>query len=274
MALASGALAFPNVPWDSAVALGVTKGKPFNEGVVFINGKYLPPPYVIERWGTGIRINGCKVSGQVIDWSEFLKTQGGVKVTTQTAPAAAPEPSPVELAPEPGSSEDDTDSSLDDLFDDDSSAKKPKAKAKARKSVRKASPVAKSTTSYSLEGSFVPNEASKALLARINAIRTEIDRTLRLGGFVCFGDSYSRVSGDARTTERMMQRLPEIMQRSETKQEFQDAIREANLVFLLDRLCDDLYRNRIDYRLLRDRYQQMESDKELKSALGVSGGLY
>ena len=112
---ATGAFAFQPIPKEGAKALGVTRGKPFSAGVVFINGKYIEPPYVVERWGTGIRINKEPVTGQVIDWNEFLKTQEGVKVEkrTETVPAA---PVVQQAAP---AVEDVDSSSLDDLFDDD-----------------------------------------------------------------------------------------------------------------------------------------------------------
>ena len=92
---AAAALAMPTIPKASATALGVTRGRPFSSGVVFVEGKYIEPPYVVERWGTGIRINGKAVTGQVINWNEFLKTQEGVKVSrseqeAEPAPAAAP----------------------------------------------------------------------------------------------------------------------------------------------------------------------------------------
>lgn len=132
-ALAAGA--FPAIPKESAKALGVTRGRPFSEGIVFVNGKYLPPPYVVERWGTGIRINKIPVTGQIISWNEFLKTQKNVKVV-EPEPAAddhdAAEPAPPkekplkekesEPAPPPPPAGDDAgesdggSSSLDDLF--------------------------------------------------------------------------------------------------------------------------------------------------------------
>lgn len=264
LACAATALAFPDIPRASAEALGVTKGKPFEEGVVFVNGKYMQPPYVVERWGTGIRINGLKVSGQIIDWSDFLKAQSGVKVTVQTvAPTAEPK-TPVELAPEPEN--DATTTELDDLFDDDGAgSRKPKSKKATRRKT-----VAKASTSYSLEGDFVMNDAVKAMVAKINATRSEIDRTLRLGGVVCFGNGYSRVTGDARTAERMLEMLPELMQRCETPRAFSAAVNDANLVFLSGRLCEDLYRNRIDYRALRERSEQMKREREWKKTLNSS----
>jgi len=269
----SSAWAFSDIPRASAEALGVTKGKSFDEGVVFVNGKYLPPPYVVERWGTGLRINGRKVSGQIIDWTEFLKTQSGVKVTrTETPAGGGPTSAPVpELAPEPGSAEDDTDTSLDDLFDDDV-GKKPKTKAKTRKgTVRKTVRKPAATTSYALDGAFVPNDASKALLQKINSLRSEIDRTLRLGGFVCFGNDYPRISGDERTALRLLEKLPDIMKQTENEEAFSAAVHDANLELLTGRLCRDLFRNRIDYLVLRERREAILKDKEWKKTLKDSG---
>lgn len=264
--------AFPSVPRASANALGVTKGRAFDGGVVFINGKYLPPPYVVERWGTGLRINGRKVTGQVIDWTEFLKTQSDVSVS-RSAPVRSAAPGPVALAPEPGSNDDESGSAFDDLFDGDGE-KKPKARKKLAGPVVVRKPTVRSDepkVSYSLNGDFVPNEASKALVAQINAARTEIDRLLRMGGFVCFGDNYHRVSGDARTAERLLKLLPDMMQRCANEAAFKAAVRGAKLDFLTESLNADLYRNRIDYRQLRERLRQLKGNRDLERALERSG---
>ena len=252
--------AFQPIPKESAKALGVTRGKKFSTGVVFINGKYIEPPYVVERWGTGIRINSIPVSGQVIDWTEFLKTQPGVKVekseiavppTKVSEPVAAPAPAPVE----------DVDaSSLDDLFDDD--PKPAKAKPKAVVAAPLMPKPAKPAVTYVLSEKFKHNDDSTALLKRINANRTEIDRTLRSGGFICFGDSYSQVQGDRRTLMELLDVLPELQQRSPDVQSFCVRIREAKLVYLNEVLRWDLFRNRTDYRKLMERREKLKSDRK------------
>lgn len=258
--------AMPEVPMDSAKALGVTKGKAFRSGLVFINGKYLPPPYVVSRWGTGLRINNKPVTGQIINWTEFLKTQSGVKVSKTEAPAAAETPAAAdEPEPEVQAEEDDSDTSLDDLFDDDP---KPKKKAAKRKPLfRKTASKPKATVSYSLDGGFVPNDASKALLKRINAARTEIDRTLRSGGFICFGDNYQRVSGDSRTAKQLLDKIPEMQRDASSAQAFASMVRSGGMVYFTDELCHDLYRNRIDYRKLMDRREQWKKDQQMENFL-------
>lgn len=262
--------AFQPIPKEGAKALGVTRGKPFSAGMVFINGKYIEPPYVVERWGTGIRINSIPVTGQVVDWNEFLKTQDGVKmVKKETSPVqeAAPAAQPVPAAqPAPATDA----SSLDDLFDDDPKPAKPAPAPRAVETPAASRPVAaalRTITTYTLSGAFKPNDSSKALLGRINSSRTEIDRILRSGGFVCFGDSYSRVAGDKRTLMAMLEKLPELEQRSESLDDFRTGVRSAGLVYLNEILCEDLFRNRIDYRKLKERRERIKSDQKWSQIL-------
>ena len=266
--VATGASAFPEVPKESAKALGVTRGKPFSKGAVFISGAYVEPPYVIERWGTGIRINSKPVTGQVVEWDEFLKTQAGVKVSKTEIAAPEPPPAP-EPAEEPEPEIDDSDSDeLDDLFDDDPKEKKGKSAKKRAPVIRRTPPKPKIVTTYSLEGEFVPNEETKALVGRINAVRTEIDRMLRSGGFICFGENYSRVTGDERTFRRMLNALPDLLQKSGNVDEFRAGVRVAKLDFLNDALCWDLYHSRSNYRKLKERRDKLNQsqkwDKELE----------
>ena len=269
---ATGAFAFQPIPKEGAKALGVTRGKPFSAGAVFINGKYIEPPYVVERWGTGIRVNSIPVTGQVVDWNEFLKTQDGVKmVKKEVAPAkekeSAPAAQPVPAAT-PTEAPAANASSLDDLFDDDPKPAKAESvqSESAAKSVA-ASAAPKAVMTYALSGKFKPNDSSKALLGRINSARTEIDRILRSGGFVCFGDSYSRVSGDKRTLMAMLESLPELEQRSENIDDFRAGVRSAGLIYLNEVLCEDLFRNRIDYRKLKERRERIKSDQKWSQIL-------
>jgi len=248
------ALAFPAIPKASAKALGVTRGKPFNSGLVFINGKYLPAPYLVERWGTGLRINGRKISGEIVAWDEFVKTQDGVKVTKTTAPAAAPAPTV-----EPTEDE----ASLDDLFDDVEKGAKKGAK-KGKKPVRKP---ARASVSYSFDGEFKANAQTKALVDKINAARTDVDKKLRTGGFFFFGDGYSRVTGDVGTTWKILQKLPEAQRDNETAVALASALRDEGFVFLPDALCQDLFKNRVDYRALMDRRTRWQEDAQVEKLL-------
>ena len=254
--------AFSPIPKESAKALGVTRGKPFSAGLVFVNGKFIEPPYVVERWGTGIRINQRSVTSQVIDWTDFLKTQQGLKVEKQESAPASGEMADAAV-PSPAVAAADDDSSLDDLFDDD-----PKPAKKKPAPVRK--PVIekpKAAVTYALEGEFVPNDASRALVARINAVRTDIDRVLRAGGFICFGDNYSQVRGDARMLKEMLTTLPELMQNARDEKDFAQKVRAARMYYLNELLQADIFRNRVDYRKLKELRTKLGKDDEYKKVL-------
>lgn len=274
---ACGAQAFEKIPFASAKALQAARGKLFDAGLVFVNGKYVKPPYCVERWGTGLRINNQPVTGQVVDWVEFLKTQEGVKVTKTEVPVpvAAPVVAPTVPTPSPAETmdddDDDEDTSLDDLFDD-----APKKKAKpARPKVAKSPVVAprvpaapQVSVSYELEGPFKANAASAKLLEKINRERTTIDAHLRKGGFVFFGDGYSRVMGDKVMAANLLQRLPDILRNATDERQLVQDLRSAGFYFLNESVCHDLYQNRLDYTVLtglRDKRQrQAKLDKMLQ----------
>lgn len=260
MAVASAAAwAFEEIPWASAKALGVTRGKQFSAGLVFVNGKYVEPPYVVERWGTGIRINSIPVTGQVIDWSDFVKTQDPANVVkTMPEPSA---PAPVQMYVPEIEPKSDADA-LDDLFDDNPTPKKP-ASSWSASSRRVVQPRPRPPSpKYELVGKFVKNDASKALIRRINDQRTEIDGILRRGGFIFFGDGYSRVVGDSRTVETMLATLPETMQRSEELGAFRAAIRADGMLYVNEILSGQLFANKIDYRRLQERRKKLKSEQE------------
>ena len=262
--MATAVMAFQPIPKASARALGVTRGKLFSKGLVFINGKYLPPPYVVERWGTGIRINSTPVTGQIVDWNEVLKTQPGVKtVTTEPESVAVSESAEPEAEAEATSETQPVEAaaadvnSLDDLFEDDSDENDVKKKPAVARStpkpkvVHKPAPKPRATVSYVLEGDFVPNEETKALVKRINQTRTDVDRTLRSGGFLCFGDKYPNLSGDSRLLKKLLSKLPELQQQATDEADFVSSAYAANIVYLNETLLRELYKNRIDYLQLK-----------------------
>jgi hypothetical protein len=250
---------FAAVPRAAVKALKITRGKPFRSGIVFIDGKYIKPPYRVERYGTALRINGRQVTDEIVPWEDFLKTQDGVQIVKTEIPApvrpvAAPVPPPAPKV---------VDDPLADLFDD---VPAPKAKKPApAPTVRPPQPIVKTTVVF--DGEFVPNERSAALLARVNAMRTEVDAHLRRGGFICFGSRYSRVTGDEGATRRILTRLPELMKESSTVRAFSDGVREAGFVFFPDALNEDLFNNRIHYLPLMEHRQRLNDEGQIDSLL-------
>jgi len=264
-ALAQAAFA-PN-PKGAAKALKATKGKPFKSGMVFVDGKYMPPPYTVERYGLVLRINQQQVTGPVIPWEEFAKTQEGVKVTKTQVGGDASQAASEELDPEP--EEDlmsDDDDPLSDLFDDEPVTKKSKKKSSYKAKPKKPTVV----TTYTFEGEFVPNDTTKALVNKINQTRAEVETVLRQGGFVCFG-SYPRVTGDAGTARIVLDKLPGLMQTAPNAKALAQGIRASGISFFSDELCRDLYRNRVDYRALLERQKAAKEEEQMNALINGRG---
>ena len=266
MAMSFARAAFQANPKGAVKALKVTKGRPFRSGLVFIEGKYIPPPYTLERYGLVLRVNKIQATGPVIPWEEFVKTQEGVSVskTTTGGDPAGGEASEPEPEPEPEALSDDDDP-LADLFDDEPSAKKSAPKRKSFKP-RPRKPVV--TTTYTLDGDFVPNDTTKALVAKINQARTDVDALLRQGGFVFFGSDYSRVTGNEGTARMLLMKLPDILKNAHSASDLRSAVRASGFTFIPDALCRDLYLNRVEYIKMLERQKAVKEEYEMRSMLG------
>lgn len=64
------AKSLPEVTQAALDELGITYGVPQMNGFVFVNGRYLPPPYTVTRRGNAIFINRYQVE-QPVAWSYF-----------------------------------------------------------------------------------------------------------------------------------------------------------------------------------------------------------
>lgn len=252
---------------EALKALRATVGKPFSSGYVFVDGRYINPPYTVQRYGNVIRINGIQVTGQIIPWGDFVMTQSGAKVTkSESTPAAetvldeepqeAPKEEPkTEKAEE--SSEEET--SLDDLFADEPAETK-KASEPVKKPVvqrpKPQQPVV--TTTYSFEGEFKHNTKTISYIKAINNERSKIEMNLRKGGYYFFGSRYKAVSGNASMAKYVINKLPPILKANTDSDSCANALRSAGLSYLPVALMDDLYRNRFGYIMLERR---LKSDR-------------
>lgn len=254
--------AFERVPKDALTALKATVGKPFTAGLVFIDGKYIEPPYTVERFGTAIRVNGKQVSGPLIPWDEFLKTQDGAKV--ETVSAGAPTEVEVEETVEETVESDSDDMDLDDLFDD--APAKPKAKRKVSRKVKKTAAPAV-TTKVTFDGPFKPNDKTRAMVAKLNKIRTDTEVNLRNGGYCFFGSKYSPVTGDRGAADLLLSALPKAMKAGTDYSAFFNAASARHIAYLPADVLRDLYRNRIDYVKLQEREKSLKGERQWEALL-------
>lgn len=267
---------FGTVPKQALVELKATVGKPFSSGLVFIDGKFIPPPYKVERFGTAFRINGQQVTRQVIPWDEFLKTQPGVRIEqveiAPSAPAesAAPEPAAAEAA-EPADDDSDISDDFDDLFDDNPKPKKKKAPARAAAKKPAPRPSAPTVaTKVVFDGTFRPNTKTKSMVERLNKIRTDMEVMLRKGGTCFFGTRYSTVTADRAPTDMFLSAVPQAMRENSSYEDFASAVRAKGIVFLPESVLRDLFRNRLDYVKLQERARAVKEERAWEKKLNNS----
>ncbi len=239
LALAVGAATpqFEEVPAAANKALKAVKGKAIRTGMVFVNGHYVKPPYVLMRSGTALFVNyDTQITGQVVPWKAFLATQGGAAAQRPATPA------PTRTA-----------QSVDDLFADTPPAAQPTAAAPA--------------ADAAADVDFTPNEQSKRLLKRINDRRSYLDRKLREGDVIFFGARYAPVSVTPRMARALLAMLPEAMRDADDGADLLRRLRAKGITYLSREICDELAENRTDSPQIIVHRKEMEKADELNNLL-------
>lgn len=294
---------FEKVPRDALVALHESRGKPFTAGAVFVNGKYLKPPYVVSRYGTAIVINGHQVTGQLIPWSKFTGARvasaarsasdmddpssayqseaGGSTGKYEEAksldelfeddPGTSGAPAAPQAEAAPADTSDDDDDALDDLFGDDPPKPKAQPKPKPRPAPR-AQPSAVARAAQDSDPATPPekfehNARTKQLLETIDKQRTMIDRTLRANHFYFFSPRYASVGGNLRTLGSMAEKLPDAMKDSTSPDDLFARMRKSGLGFVSMEVCTDLYVNRLTFPAIYELRNRIREEISRQKAL-------
>lgn len=253
---------FEEVPSGANKYLKAVRGKPIRTGMVFVNGHYQKPPYVLMRSGTALFLNhGTQITGQIVPWRAFLATQnGGAAVFAPPPPSAPVRPRAVQPR---------TVQSVDDLFDDT-----PPPEPEPAAPAPDATPAAPSATAAetaaaiaALEASFTPNEQTRLMLKRINDRRSYFDRKLREGNIIFFGTRYSPVTVDTRLVRSLLAVLPEAIREADDGAQLFAILRGKGIAYLSREVCDDLAENRADYPQIIEYRRAIEKDDELKRLL-------
>lgn len=72
-------------PQSTILALGVEESTPITNGFVFIDGRYIPPPYIVKREGNGIFINGNLIEER-LPWPVRIQENQEKKVFSKELP--------------------------------------------------------------------------------------------------------------------------------------------------------------------------------------------
>ncbi len=270
---------FEEVPASANKYLKAVKGKPIRTGMVFVNGHYVKPPYVLMRSGTALFVNhGTQITGQVVPWRAFLATQSGVIAAQQAAAAAAAQAAAAQVAATqtvapkrttPTPARPVVVQDVDDLFDDTPPAPAPDPTPAPSVSAPPAAPrsTALSEAEEAADASFKPNEHTQVLLKRINNRRSYFDRKLREGNVIFFGTRYSPVTVEPRLVRGLLAVLPEAMREADDGAQLYATLRSKGIVYLSREVCDDLVENRQDYRQVIEHRKTIAKDDELRKLI-------
>ena len=260
VAAATAAPPFEPVPAGASRALKAVKGKPIRTGMVFVNGHYVKPPYVLMRSGTALFVNfNTQITDQLIPWKTFLATQGGAAPAPKAA-APAPKPAP-EPKPKPVMQVN-TVQDIDDLFSD-TPAPKPRTPSRPARTMV----VVPDEPEVDDNAPFTPNDHSRRLVKRINDQRSYLDLRLREGDVIFFGSRYVTVNVTPRLARDLLAILPEAMRDVNDGMELLGRLRGKGINYLSREICDDLVENRADYPLIIERRKEMERSDEVNKLL-------
>lgn len=260
----------PEVPEEAIEALGTTVGTQQNSGFVFIEGRYLAPPYTVSRKGNGIFINRIQVE-QPFGWSAETLTPSAIPPPKKTAeepkkkdpektsifsdtPAQeGAEPSTnVLVAAEEKPAAAPAGNTLDALFDE-GAAKVPPEEKKEAPAEKKAIPV------------VLAQKQKDELRQKLDMMRQRFEVGLAQGEIFLFNYKYGRLNGTYGTAKTLFSVLPEAVRYSQSPQDLMARLNQGGVYFLDINACTDLYRNKLNFMVLSDRRRAIEVAESKKS---------
>ena len=267
----------PDVTEKALSDLGSTYGLPQMNGFVFIDGRYIPPPYTVTRKGNAIFINRIQVE-QPVPWprpelvpsadAEPAKKAGDADGDFEPVTAAARAPAPQGAAAEaPAAAETSAKAkavkSIDDLFADDDAPVK--AASAAQTSVAAEVPEAKASGKVSPQAETETGSASEAserekkvLIANLERLRKGYEQSLSRGDMFFFGQRHNRLNGNYGTARTLMKVLPKALRNADSPNDLWQRLTQGGVYFIDMGICAELYRNKLTFPQLEERQRKIE----------------
>jgi hypothetical protein len=265
----SGVLAqLPEVSAEAIEALGVTPGTPKRNGFVFIEGRYLSPPYTVSRKGNAIFINRIQVE-QPIAWTAEALTPSAVPLPKKVDPpkkiepeklspfAPAPESSEIVavpetqvVTPEPAGTAPQVGKTLDALFDE------PVTNTVTGKD--------NVTPDKKVPPVVLTQKQKEELRQKLDAIRLRFELGLGQGEIYFFSHKNGRVNGTYGTGRALFMVLPEALRYAQSPQDLLSKLYQGGVSFLDINACTDLYRHKLNFMVLSARREMIKLNEEAK----------
>jgi hypothetical protein len=263
----------PEVPIEAIEALGITTGAPQKNGFVFIEGRYIPPPYTVSRRGNGIFINRIQVE-QPVAWTvetltpavvpapnkeEEPKKREAVKVSPfddTPAPefvvAETNAPAFSEETPEEPHEPPRVGRTLDSLFDEPAENVLPAEEKRELAAEKKAAPI------------VLTQKQKEELRQKLDITRSRFELGLAQGEIFFFNYKHSRLNGTYGTAKALFTVLPEALRYALSPQDLMDKLNQGGVYFLDMNACIDLYKNKLSFVALSDRRRAIKLSEEIK----------
>lgn len=283
--LLAGAAVRADLPEVSEAALGElgsTYGIPQMNGFVFIEGRYVPPPYTVTRKGNGVFINRIQIE-QPVAWSLIEAAEAGgepqkkaidadgdfeevapgaVKPAEPEAPAAA-EPATAPKAVK----------SIDDLFADDDEP----APAKAENPMQAPAEEQLSAVPAPVPVEAAPQQAVRRapeemkrlkddLRTRLDTLRKGYELALGQGEVFFFSERQSRLNGNYGTARTLLQVLPGSLRNAQSPLDLMQRLNQGGVYFVDLAICSALFKNRMVFPLLDERLRRIEEAELLEAS--------
>ena len=269
LAACAGLTALPEVSAEALDALGTTTGMPQTSGFVFIDGKYIPPPYTVTRRGNGIFINRVQID-QPVPWFgtpqeemplKKLDDDGDFEVVDEDAGEAEDDVVLVEETEDllfgdvlGNDEKPEVAHAIDALFDDVAPAKKTASKRNATQP----QPTAEGMSTQQID----------ELKAKLDTLRKGYEVALGRGDIYFFAQHHSRINGTYGSAKTLLSVLPSALRSARSAQELMAKLNQGGVFFIDLATCADLYRNRTSFVQLDERRKQIEADEAAKRATG------
>ena len=251
----------PDVTEEAIEALGSAYGQPQMSGFVFIDGRYIAPPYTVTRRGNGIFINRIQIE-QPVKWPRTGGVGGG---GAEPAPkktidddgdfeVVAPEQAQVAQASTK------TVKSIDDLFADED-AEEPAAATTPAVSATPARTEAPAVMRVSEDIEREKTQTTEAL----DRIRKGYEQALGNGEIFFFGQRHHRVNGTYGSARTLMGVLPGALRQAVSPQTLQQRLQQGGVYFIDLAICSELFKNKTTFPQLESRLRRIEESEALEA---------
>ncbi len=268
------------VPEEAIAELGCTYGTPQMNGFVFVEGRYLAPPYTVTRKGNGLFINRVQIE-QPVAWSALVASADAPRKSIDAdgdfeavAPAAAKPAEPAEpvVVAEPAApAAVKAVKSIDDLFADDAppvaAAPAPATAQGEDPAVAAPAPAPAPATQASVQRAPDDVKTQKDdLRASLDNQRKVLEQALVRGDMYFFSQRHSRLNGNYGTARTLMGVLPQALRQAQSPQELMQRLNQGGVYFIDVQVCSALYKNKLTFPLLEERQRKIQESEAVNAS--------